>query len=151
LTQLPYCSPRGINKTLPSVSCFDSAAAEYLYATTAPVGLDLPVNFSSIAEGSNDRPDPHAVADHLERQVKLAEASFAGVYAKCAAATGDAIAYVGTEASVRDLELISRLIDGEDAKINYWGLSYGTVIGQYLTSIIAPERLGRILLDGVVE
>ncbi len=151
LTLSTFRSPRGINQTLPSVTCFDSAADEYLYAATAPTGLDIPVNFSSIPEMSNDGPDPHGVADHLERQVRLAEASFAAVYARCAAATGDAVGYVGTEAVVRDLDLISKLIDGEGAKINYWGLSYGTVIGQYLTSIIAPERLGRILLDGVVE
>lgn len=133
------------------MTCFESAAAEYHYATTAPVHLDLPVNFSSTLTGSKNAPTPHEVVDDLERQVKLAEAGFAAVYDKCAAASGDAISYVGTEAVVRDLDLISRLIDGEDAKINYWGLSYGTVIGQYLTSIVPPARLGRILIDGVVE
>lgn len=34
--------------------------------------------------------------------------------------------------------------------VNYWGESYGTIIGQYFASIY-PERVGRFFLDGVVD
>lgn len=32
-----------------------------------------------------------------------------------------------------------------------WGISYGTVIGQYMVKILPPERLGKIVVDGVVD
>ena len=35
-------------------------------------------------------------------------------------------------------------------KVQYWGISYGTIIGQTLASMY-PERVGRFVLDGVVN
>lgn len=32
-----------------------------------------------------------------------------------------------------------------------WGFSYGTVVGQYMVKVLPPERLGRIVIDGVVN
>src|SRR5256885_2264054 len=51
--------------------------------------------------------------------------------------------FTGTEAVVYDIEYISLLLEGS-APINYWGFSYGTIIGQYLVQIIPPNRLGKI-------
>ncbi|KAH8597744.1 Alpha/Beta hydrolase protein [Bisporella sp. PMI_857] len=34
--------------------------------------------------------------------------------------------------------------------LNYWGFSYGTIIGQTFASMF-PERMGRVILDGVVD
>lgn len=49
----------------------------------------------------------------------------------------------------RGLEV--RQTNGTDvARIQYYGASYGTVIGQFFASI-HPERVGRILIDGVVD
>ena len=42
--------------------------------------------------------------------------------------------------------LLTWLITFED-----WGFSYGTVIGQYMINILPPQRLGRIVIDGVVD
>jgi pimeloyl-ACP methyl ester carboxylesterase len=39
----------------------------------------------------------------------------------------------------------------EDASLlNYWGISYGTIIGQTFASMF-PDRVGRVVLDGVVD
>jgi pimeloyl-ACP methyl ester carboxylesterase len=35
--------------------------------------------------------------------------------------------------------------------VTVWGGSYGTVIGQYLIKILPPKRIGRIVIDGVVD
>lgn len=32
-----------------------------------------------------------------------------------------------------------------------WGFSYGTVIGQYMVKILSPERIGKVIIDGVVN
>jgi hypothetical protein len=32
-----------------------------------------------------------------------------------------------------------------------WGISYGTVIGQYMVKILPRHRLGKIIIDGVVN
>lgn len=64
--------------------------------------------------------------------------------------------YVGTVANVRDMIYFTQLQakakgeDPEQAKIWYYGISYGTVIGQTLAALY-PKRLGRILLDGNVD
>lgn len=41
-----------------------------------------------------------------------------------------------------------RIVDalGEDGKLRYWGISYGTVLGQVVASMF-PDRMARILLD----
>jgi pimeloyl-ACP methyl ester carboxylesterase len=32
-----------------------------------------------------------------------------------------------------------------------WGVSYGTMIGQYLIKILPSERIGRVIIDGVLD
>lgn len=75
---------------------------------------------------------------------------------------------IGTENVVNDIDYLSRAIEGDDAPINCmsliavgsrrvanfpldWGISYGTIIGQYMVKILAPERIGRIVLDAVIN
>ena len=46
--------------------------------------------------------------------------------------TGQYLPYVGTTATVRDLVAIAEYFDGTGCDINYYGMSYGTIIGNYL-------------------
>ncbi len=51
------------------------------------------------------------------------------------------------------LELKKRSDDGEEGdvpRLQYIGYSYGTVLGNYFASLF-PERIGRLVLDGVVD
>lgn len=89
--------------------------------------------------------------NHLETQIRVVEAGFEAIFAKCEERSGDLLDFVGTEAVVRDIDHLARVIDGPMAKINFWGFSYGTVIGQWLVSILPPDRIGRVIIDGVVE
>ena len=57
----------------------------------------------------------------------------------------DYLAHINTPNVVRDFELV-RSLEGVP-QLDYWGISYGTVIGAMYTAMF-PETSGRILLDG---
>jgi pimeloyl-ACP methyl ester carboxylesterase len=74
----------------------------------------------------------------------------------CSIANEDTDAkYVGSSAVVQDmmhfteLQAAARGKDPEHAVINYYGISYGTLLGQTLVAMY-PDRVGRVLLDGNV-
>jgi hypothetical protein len=77
----------------------------------------------------------------------------------------------GTEAVARDIDTMSKAIEGDSTPINctpvFWpyiftastectmtidaAVSYGTAIGQYLIQVLPPARIGRIILDSVLD
>lgn len=63
---------------------------------------------------------------------------------------GETIKYAGTTSVVRDIDFIATLLEGTDSLINFYGFSYGTIMGQYLINIF-PDRVGRVVIDGVVD
>ena len=58
------------------------------------------------------------------------------------------IRYMGTKNVVRDLDRMRAAVG--DRRLTYWGGSYGTRIG-YVYSLLYPDRLRAILLDGSVN
>ncbi|KAF5600529.1 general amino acid permease [Fusarium pseudoanthophilum] len=56
----------------------------------------------------------------------------------------EARSFRGTAFVARDVAEIALQIGN---RINYWGISYGTVVGQVLAGMF-PDRIGRMLLDG---
>lgn len=83
----------------------------------------------------------------------------------------DSMSVTGAEAVVKDIDFLSKAIEGDDVPVNcaycqlpffirswserlliaVWGVSYGTVLGQYLVKILPPNRVGKIIMDGVVN
>ncbi|KAJ4135112.1 hypothetical protein NW768_004729 [Fusarium equiseti] len=53
--------------------------------------------------------------------------------------------YIGTPYIARDMMSIVDAL-GQGEKLNYWGISYGSILGQVVASMF-PKRMGRILLD----
>lgn len=71
----------------------------------------------------------------------------AGVFADaCYKNNADTGRFYGTPYVARDIVKIADAL-GQGSKINYWGVSYGTILGQVLAAMF-PERVGRMLLDG---
>ncbi|KZT30140.1 hypothetical protein NEOLEDRAFT_1054630 [Neolentinus lepideus HHB14362 ss-1] len=131
--------PRGINMSRPYHSCFDSLLDEQVFGASNFAQLNVPVNMTVEA------------VQYLERQVTMASATVAALSTKCADKTGDLMAYLGTEAVVHDIDYLSKVIEGKNARINFWGFSYGTIIGQYMIDMLPPERIGKIIIDAVAN
>ncbi|EUC66848.1 alpha/beta fold hydrolase [Rhizoctonia solani AG-3 Rhs1AP] len=63
---------------------------------------------------------------------------------------GASLKYMGTSTVTRDIEYMSKVITGPDTPINYYGGSYGSILGSYLINMF-PERVSRIAIDGVAD
>jgi pimeloyl-ACP methyl ester carboxylesterase len=72
----------------------------------------------------------------------------AGYVRQCAARSGDLLPHVGTVNAARDMEMI-RIALG-DAKLRYFGISYGTWLGGVYAHQF-PDSVGRAVLDGAVD
>jgi len=66
----------------------------------------------------------------------------------CWERNGRLLEHVGTIETVRDLDLLRRLL--KQPKLNFVGYSYGTQIGAYYAELF-PEHTGRLVLDAAVN
>ena len=65
----------------------------------------------------------------------------------CQSKSADFISHVGTNDVVRDLDAMRAAVG--DAKLTYWGMSYGTRIG-YVYAYRYPKKVRAMILDGSV-
>ena len=107
------------------MDCFYSQTAQDLFDahTHNEVGL----------EGRN-LSDPIDLAV-FTANVRKADATNAVLAKLCTDTSGETLSHVGTATVVRDLEYLSRIIEGDDAPVNFWGFSYGTAIGSYFVNM----------------
>jgi pimeloyl-ACP methyl ester carboxylesterase len=113
--------PRGVAESTP-VACMGPADLDRYYAL----------------DSSPDNPS--------EQRIRVAAVQAFGQ--SCLQRSGKLLEHVSTVETVRDLELLRYLVG--DAKINYFGSSYGTRIGA-LYAELYPERVGRMVMDGSVN
>ncbi|CZS91902.1 related to hydrolases or acyltransferases (alpha/beta hydrolase superfamily) [Rhynchosporium agropyri] len=132
--------PRGVGQTRPLLECFPNASAEYKFSEALPGGPNLWLGMFS--NSSYDAEVTKRISDF--------DTSIAGLSHACAAQKSAAL-YTSSAAYVaRDMATIVTALDGKDAKLNYWGFSYGTI---YLAEFIQafPTRVGRVVADGVFD
>ncbi|KAH7100473.1 hypothetical protein BKA62DRAFT_757946 [Auriculariales sp. MPI-PUGE-AT-0066] len=121
--------------------CFPTQAdAQIFYANTV------------FGRGFNVPPDPFSNSGRaiIELQIKEWTAMSEARFKICEQAVdSQEIPFMGTPTVVRDYDFIVRALDGDDALINFYGLSYGSILGQYLVNML-PDRVGKVAIDGVV-
>ncbi|KAI0343760.1 hypothetical protein BDW22DRAFT_1428303 [Trametopsis cervina] len=133
--------PRGIGETTPATKCFPGPTtyADFKRNTVLARSYDLASN-ASVDETRR----------RLIAQQKEADALLRTQFEVCAETMGDSLKYMGTSTVVRDLDFITKALEGEDALINLYGPSYGSIIGQYLVNML-PDRVGRVFIDGIAD
>ncbi len=116
--------PRGVGRSS-AVTCY-----------TDPADLDAFIFGIPEAEFGS----PEWEAEVTESSVAFAEA--------CAKNTGPLLEFVDTNSTVSDLDMMRAIVG--DARLNYFGYSYGTDIGARYADRF-PERVGRLVLDGATD
>ncbi|KDN48830.1 hypothetical protein RSAG8_02817, partial [Rhizoctonia solani AG-8 WAC10335] len=133
--------PRGVGETVPRAECFTTGTEENAFweGTIPRAGLEARGNFTDQAD-----------IDAFYEQVDEVDGLLKRLGQKCVEYSPDTFQYIGTAAAVRDMIAMHDILEEPDKPINYWGLSYGTVVGIYFVNMF-PERVGRVVLDGVVD
>lgn len=67
---------------------------------------------------------------------------------RCLELTGPLLGDVDTPSAARDMDMLRAALG--DAKLNYLGYSYGTLLGQVYAELF-PSKTGRLVLDGAVD
>ncbi|KAJ6632281.1 hypothetical protein B0H10DRAFT_1937936 [Mycena sp. CBHHK59/15] len=125
------------------VQCFDSVM-DFNFFTTNTV---LQQGFTVVSSANLSNPALEAQLVEQSRQFLALKKSQAEL---CAKNMGDELRYMGTATVVRDIDFMTKLFDGEDAKINFWGGSYGSILGAYIINML-PDRAGFVVIDGIVD
>ncbi|QRV95060.1 Abhydrolase domain-containing protein [Ceratobasidium sp. AG-Ba] len=148
--------PRGIGATTPTVKCFESRASndEFYRNTVFELGYTQPPNTTISAKHNSDALFARQRAfDDIVSQQRQALALFetqAKLCAKNMPNGGSDLKYMGTPSVVRDIAFMTDVLDGPGAKINYWGGSYGSILGAYLFNMM-PDRIGRGMIEAVAD
>ncbi|KAI0636319.1 TAP-like protein-domain-containing protein [Trametes polyzona] len=136
--------PRGVGSlTVPGDTfCFDSIDDYNAFwsGTIELNGIEMTGNFTDQAD-----------IDRLLSQAPVMQAKYDELGQRCLNhSNGGVLQYVGTAATVYDVVAMADALDGPGAPVNYWGQSYGTLLGSWFINMF-PERVGHVILDGVVD
>jgi pimeloyl-ACP methyl ester carboxylesterase len=115
--------PRGVGSSS-AVRCYDDAGLDdFLYTIT---------------------PGERGSAQWIDANKK----SVSDLGQACLKNTGQLLGHVDTPSTAHDLDMLRSNVG--DAKLNYLGFSYGTMIGSIYADMF-PKNVGRMTLDGVVD
>ncbi|MFF4659465.1 alpha/beta hydrolase [Streptomyces sp. NPDC001381] len=112
--------PRGVGKSKPALDC-------------------KPGYFNPV------RPDSVPGTSAIEKANLSRAKSFAKA---CGTKYADVLPYINTVSAVKDMDQIRKALGAK--KINYFGYSYGTYLGQVYAKLF-PTRVRRLVLDSIVD
>ncbi|KAI5899331.1 uncharacterized protein SCHCODRAFT_02682358 [Schizophyllum commune H4-8] len=119
-------------------ACFNSTdeRIQYFAGTLEGTGLDIKGNLT-------DGDQVETFYSHVDEM----EAKYHGLGERCLASDTEGILpYLGTAAAVRDLVSLADHLEPGVQEINYWGFSYGTMLGFTFVHMF-PDRVGRVVLQ----
>ncbi|KAF2108824.1 TAP-like protein-domain-containing protein [Lophiotrema nucula] len=129
--------PRGVNNSGPNLSCFpDSPIGQNIFDSEVFVAVDNSTEFS--------------LAESYQRSGMF------GQWCTPVLGANSTVKYANTVATAQDMlryvELRAKSLGRPpaEAKLWYYGISYGTVLGATFATLF-PDRIGRIILDVVVD
>ncbi|GAA5911741.1 uncharacterized protein JCM6883_001253 [Sporobolomyces salmoneus] len=137
--------PRGVNLTNPDLGCFETEGDANRFGRDI-LSLGLPL----------DARGPKSL-NYTSAQSKASELTWTtkfDAYSQALQESCDSNANVGimrgssTAFAARDMWSIAQSL-GEE-KVNYWGFSYGTILGATFAAVF-PEKVNRFILDGVSD
>nr|VWP01715.1 Guanine nucleotide-binding protein alpha-4 subunit [Ganoderma boninense] len=136
--------PRGVGPlSFPGdVYCFDNTDEydAFFNGTIELSGIEMTGNFTDQAD-----------IDALLAQAGTMQRKYVELGRRCQQhSDGKYLRYIGTAATARDLVALADALDGPASPINYYGISYGTILGSWLVNMF-PDRVGRVVLDGVID
>ena len=115
-------------------ACFDTAADyyEYFNGTLQQTGIEI----RGYLRDDNQIADFYSHVDEMEEKYKTLGES-------CAKAeSGKTLPYLGSAAGARDMVAMAEYFDPGVQEINYWGVSYGSMLG----FIFVNSKSGLLLL-----
>lgn len=135
--------PRGVGHTTPGPpSCFDSGDdySDYFDGTLEFTGLEIRGNLTD----GNQIQEFYSHVGEMEKKYK-------GLGKRCAKAdSGKYLPYLGSAAGARDMVSLAEYFDPGVQEINYWGVSYGSMLGFIFVNMF-PDRVGHVILDGCMN
>lgn len=156
--------PRAVNNTTPHLTCFPDGPAETRWLTNKPSDRLLDINERALNEN-------WARTQALGMSCAADRGNSTNVvrYANTAQVVEDVVAIIEKHGEWREAEA-QRLLSQSKRKdtsettavlertrwkkgvepLNFWGISYGTVLGQTFAAM-HPDRVHRLILDGVVD
>ncbi|PYH37720.1 uncharacterized protein BO87DRAFT_448225 [Aspergillus neoniger CBS 115656] len=127
--------PRGVGNTLPPLSCFPNILSSYLWKEAVQT------------EGLVDS------SEHAEDYLWSRMQAIGTACGETAKGSADIGRYMNTWSTAHDLRHLAQLLQpgsNQNAKLQYWGYSYGTLLGITYASLF-PDQVHRMVLDGVVD
>ncbi|CAI0641696.1 unnamed protein product [Colletotrichum noveboracense] len=157
---------RAVNNTTPHLTCFPNKQSELNFLARQPCDFLFGISNTYIdLAWANYRAFGESCATQHGDKPNMAE------FANTAQVVEDIVAMIERHAEWREVEAqqIISLCDGSkfsesdrerildttrwqkgSEKLNYWGVSYGTILGQTF-SVMHPDRVSRVLIEGVVD